>query len=49
MVNGEGKNPVAMTIVNPRKDISNAGDRTSDPMFSSIVSYRLSDTGFVWL
>ena len=35
-----GMNPVAMTIINPRKNIGRAGDRTSDLMFSSPLRYQ---------
>ena len=34
-------NRVAMTISSPRKNIDRAGDRTSDPLFSSPVRYRV--------
>ena len=42
MDSGErGINPVTMTIINTQ-NIGGAGDRTSDPQFSSLQCYRLS-------
>ena len=35
-------NPVAMTIISPRKDIGLARDQTSDLLLSSSERYRLS-------
>ena len=37
-----GMNPVAMSIINPRKEYSRVWDRTSDLLFSSPQCYRLS-------
>ena len=37
-----GMNPVAMTIINPWKEIGWALDQTSNPQFSSLVRYQLS-------
>ena len=36
-----GMNPVTMTIINPQKNIGQAGGRTSD-LFSSPERYRLN-------
>ena len=44
--NGIRMNYIAKTIVNPRKNIGQAGNRIIDLLFSCPVSFRLSYAGF---